>query len=217
MSNAGRWTIVVLVLAVAGIVALWPGADDASQPRTEQRTLGSPRPAPAEGDAVLAPLRERATLQPCPSPERNAPAPSGPLAGVRVACLGAPGTVDLGTALAGKTTLLNLWASWCGPCREEMPVLARYAKRPDSVDVLGVTVQDRASSALEFMAEVGVNYPSLYDGDRRVQRALRIPPLLPVNYLVRPDGSVVRITNPPVFHSPEEVQAAVERYRRADP
>lgn len=218
MSSAGRWTLVVVVLAVAGIVALWPGADETGAPQTEPGAFGSSRAAsPEESDVVLAPLRERAALPPCPSPDSDTPAPSGPLAGVRVACLGAPGTVDVGAALAGKTTLLNLWASWCVPCREEMPVLARYAERPDPVPVLGVNVQDRASAALEFVADVGVSYPSLYDGDRRIERALTTPPVLPVNYLVRPDGSVVRITDPLVFHSPDQVHTAVERHRRANP
>jgi thiol-disulfide isomerase/thioredoxin len=217
MTNAGRWTIVVVVLAIAGIVALWPeiGDDRTNGPQGDRNSRAALRSAgPTEHDAELAPLREGAAIDPCPSPaDPDTPAPSGPLAGVRTACLGTPGTVDVGAALAGKTTLVNLWASWCVPCREEMPVLASYADRPGAVPVLGVNVKDQASAALEFMADTGVDYPSLYDGDEVIQRALRVPPLLPVNYLIRPDGSVERITDPLVFHSPQEVHAAVERYR----
>ncbi|SFB62733.1 Thiol-disulfide isomerase or thioredoxin [Amycolatopsis marina] len=216
MTSAGRWTIVVVVLAIAGIVALWPEInDDTTGSQTDRNSRAVLRSAgPAEPEAELAPLREHAGIEPCPSPAApETPVPPGPLAGVRTACLGTPGTVDVGAALAGKTTLVNVWASWCVPCREEMPVLASYADRPGAVPVLGVNVKDQASAALEFMADTGVDYPSLYDGDELVQRALRVPPLLPVNYLVRPDGSVERITDPLVFHSPEEVHAAVERYR----
>ena len=220
MSSAGRWTIVFMVLAVAGIVAIWPrsGNDNTTDYPTgsqaEQGSRGATRSAgPLEDDAALAALRQRAAVQPCPGPAPDAPAPSGPLAGVSAPSLGTPGTVDVGAALAGKTTLLNLWASWCVPCRDEMPVLARYAERPGAIPVLGVDVQDDPSAALEFMAEVDVTYPSLYDGAEAVQRALRAPPVLPANYLVRPDGSVERITDPLVFHSPDEVHAAVERGR----
>ncbi|PXY25371.1 TlpA family protein disulfide reductase [Prauserella muralis] len=214
MTSAGRWTIVVVILAVAGIIALWPrgGNEDTDGGPVDLNTLSSlPAAGPPEEDAALAPLRERAAMRPCPSPSPDAPAPRGPLAGVSAPCLGTPGMVDLGTTLAGKPTLLNFWASWCVPCREEMPVLASYAARPGSIPVLGVNVKEQASAGLEFMAELGVTYPSLYDGNEAVLKALRVPPVLPVNYLVRPDGSVERITDPLVFRSADEVQGAVDR------
>jgi thiol-disulfide isomerase/thioredoxin len=220
MANGGRWSMVLLVLVVAGIVAIWPrgGPDDTID------TSGPPGSSPSaplpEEDADLAALRQRAALQPCPSPDQDAGRPSGPLAGVTTRCLGAPGVVDLGPALAGRTTLLNLWASWCVPCREEMPVLAAYAERPGSIPVLGVNVKEPASAGLAFMAEIGVHYPSLYDSDAdgepgpgTVQQALRTPPVLPVNYLVHPDGSVERVTDPLVFRSPEQIQTAIDRLR----
>lgn len=214
MTSAGRWTIVVVVLAVAGIVALWPRGDpdeSGGGPVDLDTRASLPSAGPAEEDTALAPLRQRAAIQPCPNPSSDGPAPRGPLAGVSAPCLGKPGMVDLGAALAGKPTLLNVWASWCVPCREEMPVLASYAERPDSIPVLGVNVKEQASAGLKFMAELGVSYPSLYDGNEAVLKALRVPPVLPVNYLVRPDGSVERITDPLVFRGPDEVQAAVER------
>jgi thiol-disulfide isomerase/thioredoxin len=135
---------------------------------------------------------------------------------VTVTCLGHPGTVRLGAALAGRPVLLNLWASWCVPCREEMPVLAAYATQPSAVSVLGVDVQDQPSAALGLLADLGVHYPSVSDPDRVVQSALAATPVLPVSYLLLPDGPVHRITQPLVFDSPDQIRTAVARELAAD-
>ncbi len=213
MANSARWSVALLVLVAASIVAIWPrgGPVDAGAPTPPGSSATA---AASEDDEELAALRARADLTSCPSPDQTAGRPNGPLAGVTSRCLGAAGGVDVGAALAGKAALLNLWASWCVPCREEMPVLAAYADRPGSIPVIGVNVKEPASKGLEFMAEIGVGYPSLYDGEPgpgTIQRALRTPPVLPVNYLVRPDGSVDRITDPMVFRDPDEIQTAVDR------
>ncbi|SDN17743.1 Thiol-disulfide isomerase or thioredoxin [Lentzea albidocapillata subsp. violacea] len=200
-----RWLILVVVLVVATAVALWP-RDDATEVRPS-------RSAPAQDDAALAEARQRAALEPCPQP---GPGPaSGPLAGVTVECLGAPGTVELGRALAGRTVLLNLWASWCQPCREEMPVLQDYARQPGAVPVVGVNVQDLPSEALGAVIALGVRYPSVVDTSEAVQKALTVPRLLPVSYVVRPDGTVRQVTAPLVFRTPDQVRAAVEEFGAA--
>lgn len=217
MRSEIRWTVVVVVLAIAGAIALWPREGKYSIPEPS----GGPAPqvleesgdltAPVPDDAALAGLRQQAALQPCPTRTPDAPAPSGPLAGITVPCLGAPGTVDLAAALAGRPALLNVWASWCPPCREEMPVLATYAAQPGAVPVIGINVQDRPADALTMLADVGVRYPSVTDPQGALQRALQAPPILPVSYVLRPDGSVQMITPPLVFRTPDQVRQAVER------
>jgi thiol-disulfide isomerase/thioredoxin len=206
-----RSTIAVVVLALAGVIALWP-RDAPSEAPAERPTPGAVDiTAPAPDDAALAPLRRQAALEPCPSPQPDAPPAVGPLAGVVVPCLGAPGTVDLGAALAGRTALLNVWASWCPSCREEMPVLAAYAAEPGAVPVIGVNVRDQPAAALSMLADSNVDFPSVTDPDGALQRALQAPPVIPLSFVVRPDGSV-QLLPPAVFHTVEEVRQAVAEH-----
>lgn len=203
-------TFAVVLLAVLGVLALWPRGGDAGA-RAGGAGGGADGAAPAAvtvPDAELAPLREAAALRPCPEP---AGAPAGPLAGVTVPCLGAPGRVDLGAALAGRPALLNVWATWCAPCREELPVLAEYAARPGAAAVVGVNVRDDPRAALRLLADLGVAFPSVTDPDDALRTALDIPPALPVSYVVRADGSVARVDPPVPFRTADEVAAAVER------
>jgi thiol-disulfide isomerase/thioredoxin len=201
-------TVAVVALVVLGVVALWPRGAGSSPARDAP---AADTAAPSASDADLAPLRAAAALAPCPAPA-GAPA-AGPLRGVTVPCLGAPGTVDLGGAFAGRAAVLNVWASWCQPCRAELPALAEYARRPGAVPVLGVDVRDDPRSGLALLRELGVALPSVTDPDDALRVALAVPPTLPVSYVVRPDGSVVRVDPPTPFRSADEVAAAVERLR----
>ena len=69
-------------------------------------------------------------------------------------------------ALRGKTVVLNFWASWCGPCRDEMPLLEQGSKRWKGKNVVfvGVDARDVRSDARSFLERYGVTYPNVYDG-----------------------------------------------------
>ncbi len=198
-------TAVVVLLVVLAVVALWPRDDAAPVP-------GAPA-APAAvtvPDAELAPFRASAALPPCPAPT-GTPVPDGPLAGLVVGCLGAPGPVDLGAATAGRAVLVNLWASWCGPCVDELPVLAEYAARPDAVPVLLVDLDDDPRAALSLLGELDLGLPSALDSGNAVRLALDVPPSLPYSYVVAPDGTTTRVDPPTPFRTADEVAATVAR------
>jgi len=200
-------TAAVVVLAVIAVWVLWPQAPDRD---------AAPAPGVAESDplaadpAALASARAAANLPPCPGPA-GPDTPRGPLSGVTVPCLGGPGAADLGATTAGRTVLINLWASWCAPCRTELPALAEYATRPDAAAVLTVNVRDDPVAALRLLAELNVRLPAVADPDGDVRAALRAPPALPASYVLRPDGTATRVEPPTPFRTAEEIAAAVRR------
>jgi len=69
-------------------------------------------------------------------------------------------------SLRGQTVVLNFWASWCGPCKDETPLLQRAWKRWEGKDVVfvGVDVKDFRGDARSFTRRYGVTYPNVYDG-----------------------------------------------------
>jgi thiol-disulfide isomerase/thioredoxin len=159
-----------LVVAAAMLVAVLAGCDGSPTP--------NPEPSPPSPFAS------------CPDSASTVPAP---LPGDRLPDLTLPcftGGEPVALARLGKPAVINLWASWCEPCRKELPALQAFADEVgDRVQVLGVDSFDNWSRAAFAGADFGVRYPSVFDPDRKLQNALGRN-VLPVTLFVSADGSI---------------------------
>lgn len=97
--------------------------------------------------------------------------------------------------LKGKAVVLDFWASWCAPCRAQVPVLDRVARRfaGRGVVVVGVSTSgDDWRRAVEFAKSMNLSYPSVFDGDDAVGRAYHVRQL-PTLVVVDRDGRIAAV------------------------
>ncbi|MCH9643023.1 MAG: TlpA family protein disulfide reductase [Actinomycetia bacterium] len=211
MSASARWGVVAAVIVVALGVALWselgPRDGRGDQSSTTTDTISARDRRDADTAEALAGPRARADLEPCPGPGPG-PGPE-PLRGIVLECAGDGSEVDVAESLAGRPTVLNLWAYWCGPCTEELPAMAEYQRRVGSgVTVLTVHQDENETAALLRLAELDVRLPTLQDGRRSIAAALQVPNVMPATVVLRADGSVAEIL-PKSFATADEIAEAV--------
>ena len=168
-----------LAAALVAAVLTLTACDDVSEPGASNVDVGTPE---------LAEIKRATDVPDCVPGDGD----DGGLPALTLPCLGGGEAVDLST-LEGPM-VINLWASWCGPCRKEMPALQefheRYAAR---VPVLGIDYQDQQpAAALELARKSGVSYPLLADpgGDLNAQDPVPVIRGLPHLLFLAEDGEL---------------------------
>jgi cytochrome c biogenesis protein CcmG, thiol:disulfide interchange protein DsbE len=123
-----------------------------------------------------------------------------------------PGTLQL-ASLRGKVVVLNFWASWCYPCKQEAPALAAAAKRyAGRAVVLGVDVNDFAGDARKFARRYGLSYPLVHDNHNVTSPKYGLTGL-PETFFIDRSGTVVEHVPGEVKEA--EIHAAVQRALRS--
>jgi cytochrome c biogenesis protein CcmG, thiol:disulfide interchange protein DsbE len=161
-----RWLILPLMLVLAACTAEARTAGPAGEPAPPFADCSALLAAPAATSGAAA--SRPAAARPAPSGVAGATAD---LPDVSLPCFTGGQAVKL-TELRGPA-VINLWGSWCPPCREELPILQELADRTAGrLHVVGVDTFDSRDAAASFAADNGVTFPTLYDPDKKLMGAL---------------------------------------------
>jgi peroxiredoxin len=181
--SAPRWLLVAFglaALALAGSLAFWGYQRLRDKPAEPLQSIPAFEGTTESGVAPLIP--DTSDL-----PEVGDPAPDFELLGVNGE------TVRLSDYL-GRPVILNFWATWCAPCRLEMPELQRAQAEfgDDGPVVLTINQEESAEQVTEFFDEVGLTLPALLDSEAEVGAAYGAF-FLPTTVIIGPDGAVAAI------------------------
>lgn len=119
-------------------------------------------------------------------------------------------TIDVGQ-FKGKPVVLNFWATWCGPCWEEHPVLVANARALPDVQFLGVVFQDQESKIMSFLNQRGSSYPTVVDDAGKTAIAYGVGGI-PETYFLDANGVIVAKHNGPM--TTEILQANLQKAMR---
>lgn len=190
--SSGKRAVVLSAAAMVAVAALaFAGA----------RTLLS------SGPGQQAPSSAASSAANTAAPLADAAPACGQLAGVDLACLD-NGAGKAASASEAGVTVVNVWAWWCGPCREELPLMGEVARKHPEWNVVGVHADKDAQRGEALLKELGVDMFSYQDFDNSFAGRLALPNVIPVTVVMKDGevtGSIIK-----AMHSVEEIEREVE-------
>ena len=196
--RTGAAALAVLALAACG-------ATPTPEPSLPVPTV--PVMAPSE----LAAQKKAAGIDDCPRSDPDVAAVTPGLPDLVLSCLGGGREVRL-AGLRGRPMMINVWAQWCGPCREEAPFISAVAAANTSnLMIMGIDYEDpRPELAIEFAQLSAWTFPQLVDREKALAGPLQITGP-PQTFFVRADGTIAHRHLGP-FASADQIRVAAKQH-----
>lgn len=128
---------------------------------------------------------------------------AGGVGDIELPCLGG----DDVEGTYADVTIVNVWAWWCGPCRQELPVMNEFAAAHPEYDVVGVHADPNAANGVALLNELGVEFPSYQDDANMFKGLLGLPPVVPI-VVVYKAGQPLGVF-PYAFYSLDVLEASI--------
>ncbi|QGU03582.1 TlpA family protein disulfide reductase [Corynebacterium comes] len=189
MNRQSAWTIVIgIILTLAVFAAAF------AMLRTVNGPAGGPQAADTAAVTTGASQSNVVDRPDCPSTGAG---------GVELDCLGG----DNGKAPAEGVTVVNVWAWWCGPCRDELPFFDEFAAAHPEYTVVGVHADANPGNGAAMLEELGIDLASYQDVDNTFAGTLGLPGVIPITVVFEGTEQVAMF--PKSFESTRELTDAV--------
>lgn len=200
MSNSVKWSVIGAIILIVVIIAAVPMMLNSVNPGSGTAETAGGAETATGADPVAEPATAVAARPDCPA---------AGVGSVSLPCLGGTsGDTPAAREPAGtQAAVVNLWAWWCGPCRDELPVFDEFAAAHPEYNVIGVHADPNPANGAAMLDELGIELASYQDSDNLFAGTLGLPGVVPITVVIV-DGEQVAMFPQP-FESVAQLEQAV--------